>query len=238
MKARALVIAALFTALAVPSCKKKGQGQDAQGGFQQGQSGPYTPGGPDGGAGPQVATGPDGGAAPCQPGQPCQTQPGQVPPLGTVANDPNALQAIIAGALSGSAASLGLLTGGEMAPLEQGIKMKAQKDAKGMKPEGQLMSAKLQQDGHAQATITLQPGSCYTVIGFGQLGVFGYQINLLTAPPMPPQVLAQSQANSVDPTVGALPNCVQNPYPTPLSVIVDMHVTKGQGLVGAQLYRK
>lgn len=239
MKARALAIAALFAALALPSCKKKDQGQDAQ--FQQGQSGPYTPGAPDGGAaGPQVATGPDGGTAQpvCQPGQPCQTQPGQVPPLGAVGSDPNALQAIIAGALSGSAATLGLLTGGEMGPLEQGIKMKAAKDAKGMKAEGQLMTAKLQQDGHAQATITLQPGSCYTVIGFGQLGVFAYQINLLTAPPMPPQVLAQSQASSVDPTVGALPNCVKNPYPTPLNVIVDMHVTKGQGLVGAQVYRK
>lgn len=241
MKPSVALAGALLVALVIPSCKKKQQGQDAQSGYQQGQSGgQYGPGpatGPGPSTGPQLAA--DAGAPPvCQPGQPCQPQPGQVPPLGAVGSDPNALQALIAGALSGSAATLGLLTGGEMATLEQGIKMKAKTDAKGAKAEGQLMSAKLQQDGHAQASITLLPGSCYTVVGFGQPGVFAFQINLLTAPPMPPQVLAQSKADSVDPTVGPNETCVRNPYPTPLAVTVDMHVLKGQGLVGAQVYRK
>jgi len=237
MNRTAFVVGLLLAGLAVPSCKKKDQGQDAQ--FQQGQSGGmYNPSD----AGPaynQGAGAPDGGAQPvCQPGQPCQPQPGQVPPLGAVGSDPNALQSIIAGALSGTSATLGLLTGGEMGTLEQGIKMKAATDAKGMKPEGQLMSAKLQQDGHAQATITLEPGKCYTIVGFAQLGVMAYQINVLTAPPMPPQVLAQSKATGVDPTVGANENCVRDPYPTPLPVTVDMHVIQGQGLVGAQVYKK
>lgn len=229
---------ALLGALALTQCKKKDQGQGAQSGFQQGQSGgPYGPG-PGPTAGPTGA--PDAGGAPqaCQPGQPCQPQPGQVPALGSVGSDPNALQAIISGALAGGAATLGLLTGGETAQLEQGIKMKAQTDAKGKKADGQLMSAKLAQGGHAQADFTLQPGSCYTFIGFGNPGVFNYQINILTAPPMPPQVLAQSDADGVDPTVGPLEQCVKNPYPTPLAVKIDMHVIKGQGLVGAQAYKK
>jgi hypothetical protein len=155
-----------------------------------------------------------------------------------VGSDPNALQALIAGALSGGVASLGLLTGGETAQLEQGIKMKAQTEAKGKKPDGPLMSAKLQQGGHAQADFTLQPGGCYTFIGFANPGVFNYQINVLTAPPMPPQVLAQSDADSVDPTVGPLEQCVKNPYPTAMAVKLDMHLLKGQGLVGAQAYKK
>lgn len=227
----------VLSALALTQCKKKDQGQDAQ--FQQGQSGgPYGPGA-GGGPGPGPM-GPDGGPAPatCQPGQQCQPQPGQVPPLGNVANDPNALQSLIAGALAGGAATLGILTGGETAQLEQGIKMKAETEAKGKKPDGPLMSAKLQQGGHAQADFTLQPGSCYTFIGFGNPGVFQYQINILTAPPMPPQVLAQSEGGTVSPTVGANEKCVKNPYPTALAVKIDMHVLKGQGLVGAQAYKK
>lgn len=236
MTSRTAISVALLGALALTQCKKKDQGQDAQ--FQQGQSGGQY--GPGPGPGP-APVGPDGGTgAPgaCQPGQPCNPQPGQVPALGTVGSDPNALQAIIAGALSGGAATLGLLTGGETGQLEAGIKMKAGTDAKDKKADGQLMSAKLQQGGHAQADFTLQPGSCYTFIGFGNPGVFNYQINILTAPPMPPQVLAQSDADSVDPTVGPNEQCVKNPYPTPLAVKIDMHVLKGQGLVGAQAFKK
>ena len=59
----------------------------------------------------------------------------------------------------GYAATLGALTGGEQATLEQGIKMKAATDAKGMKPEGQLMSAKLQQDGHAENGMLTRAGA-------------------------------------------------------------------------------
>jgi hypothetical protein len=228
------ITALALALLALPECKKKDQGQ-APDGFQQAQSGPYAPAAPD--AGPTLAAS-DAGAPACQPGQPCQPEPGQVPPLGPVGSDPNALQQLIAGALSGSAATLGAFTGGEMNTLQAGIKMKAQTEAKGMKPEGQLMSAKLATDGHAQGDLTLQPGHCYTVVGFGNLGVFAYQINLITAPPMPPQVLAQSKAEGVDPVVGPNEQCVRNPYPTPLPVKVDMHVLKGQGLVGAQVYMK
>jgi hypothetical protein len=152
--------------------------------------------------------------------------------------DPNALQNLIAGALSGGAAALGALTGGEIAPIQQGIKSKAATHAKGMKPEGELMSAKLQQGAHAESSITLQPGSCYTIVGFGGLGVFDYQLNLMTSPPMPPQILAQSPAGSIDPVLGPNAECVKNPYPVPLVVKVDMVVLRGQGVVGAQVYKQ
>ncbi|MFO0566602.1 MAG: hypothetical protein U0263_13115 [Polyangiaceae bacterium] len=233
---KAVLVLACLGAIALTACKKKDQGQDAQ--FQQGQSsGGYTPGtGGPGGPGP---AGPDGGAPQtCPPGQPCQPQPGQVPPLGAIASDPNALQQILAGALAGTAATLGAFTGGEQAQLEAGVKMKAQTDAKGKVPDGPLMSAKLQQDGHAEAMFKLEPNRCYTFVGFGNPGVFVYQINVLTAPPMPPQVLAQSDADGGDPTVGPGDQCVRNPYPTAMQVKIDMHVIKGQGLVGAQAYRK
>jgi hypothetical protein len=161
-----------------------------------------------------------------------------VPPLGAVASDPQALQNIISGALAGAAANLGAVTGGELGPVEAGIKMKAQTEAKGMKPVGELQSAKLPQGGHAEGSLTLDPGGCYSIVGFGGLGVFQFQINVLTSPPLPPQVLAQSTADKNDPTVGPNEQCVKNPFPVPMIVKVDLHVIKGQGMVGAQAYKK
>jgi hypothetical protein len=173
---------------------------------------------------------------PQQQGQ--QPVPGQVPAIGAIMSDPSALQSIIAGALSAGAASMGGMTGGQTGPIEAGIQMREKTDAPGMQKEGQLMSANLQQDGHATGSATLQPGLCYTVIGFGGPGVFDYQVNLMTAPPLPPQILAQSPAGSVTPTVGPGDQCFRNPYPLPLTVTIDMHVLRGQGMVGAQLYKK
>jgi hypothetical protein len=173
-----------------------------------------------------------------QPAQASGAQPGQVAPLGAILSDPNALQNIIAGALAASSASLTALTGGEQAVLEQGIRMTAQRDAKGMKPEGKMISAKIAPGGHAESTVALRPGACYSVIGFGGPGVLSYQINLITVPPLPPQVLAQSDADGNDPAVGPNEKCIKNPYPLPMQLKVDMHVVKGQGLVGAQLFRK
>ncbi len=178
---------------AFSSCKKKANDPGAQSGFQQGQSGPYTSSSSASPNGPEIAGSPDAG---CEANQPCQPAPGQVPPLGTVGSDPNALTSLIAGALAGAAAQVGGFTpGGELAPVEQGIKMQAKTEAKGMRPEGQLMHAKLGTDGHAEGSMTLEPNRCYTIVGFGGLGVLAYQINIITAPPLPPQVLAQSGAD-------------------------------------------
>jgi hypothetical protein len=228
------MIFALLPALVV-GCKKSNEqppAQDGQG-FTQGQSTGYPAG--EGGTGAQTGQTPVGQTPP--PAD-AGAQPGQTPQLGSVATDPNVLQNILAGALAGGAASLGALTGGELGTIQEGIKMNAKTHAKGMQPEGQLMSAKLQQDGHAQAPLTLEAGKCYTIVGFGGMGVFDFRINLISAPPAPPQVLAQSSGNGAAPVVGSGEQCIRNPLPTPMVVNVDMHVAKGTGMVGAQAYRK
>jgi hypothetical protein len=107
-----------------------------------------------------------------------------------------------------------------------------------MKPVGELMSAKLQMNGHAEGSLMMEPGGCYTIVGFAGLGVSSYQINLITAPPLPPQVLAQSPAGTVNPVLGPNEQCVMTPSPLPLLVKVDMVVLAGQGMVGAQVYKK
>jgi hypothetical protein len=226
------------------ACGKSGERQDPQAaqGFQRGQPGQQAYGSqpaPQQASVQQASTSPTA-PAPARPSSPpgSQTAPGQVAPLGAILSDPNTLQNIIAGALAGGAASVSGLVGGELGPIEQGIRMKAQQEAKGRKPTGELMTARLAQDGHAQGALTLEPGRCYTVIGFGGFGVFQFQINLISSPPMPPQVLAQSGADKSDPTIGANEQCIKNPFPLPMQVKVDMHVVRGQGLVGAQAYRK
>jgi hypothetical protein len=228
IRAKCFCVVALGALVAV-GCKKNNQPAQSPEGFQPGQPG-Y---GPQQGYPPQGYPPPQASAAPS-----ASAAPGQATPLGAILSNPAALQNIISGALAGGAATLSALTGGELGPIQQGIKQQASVDAKGMKPDGQLMSAKLAQDGHAQGALTLQPGHCYTVVGFGSFGVFAYQVNLISEPPLPPQVLAQSADNGVTPVVGAGAQCIRDPYPLPMNVKVDMHVIKGQGMVGAQAYVK
>ena len=161
-----------------------------------------------------------------------------MPPLGAVLADRNALENIVSGMLAGTAASLSPLTGGERAPLEEGIRIRAESDARGMKPDGPLITARLGPDGHAAASLELAAGACYTFVGFGGPGVLGYEINLLTAPPLPPQVLAQGTRAAPHPTVGPNDQCIRHPYPLPMRIRVDLHVVRGQGLVAARAYRK
>jgi hypothetical protein len=38
--------------------------------------------------------------------------------------------------------------------------------------------------------------------------------------------------------VGPNDQCIKNPFPLPMAVKVDMHVLKGQGMVGSQVFKK
>ena len=100
------------------------------------------------------------------------------------------------------------------------------------------MSARLGTDGHATAALELAAGACYTFVGFGGPGVLGYELNLLTAPPLPPQVLAQGTRGAPHPTVGPNEQCIRHLYPLPMRIKIDLHVVRGQGMVAARAYRK
>ncbi|MCB9584138.1 MAG: hypothetical protein H6718_02015 [Polyangiaceae bacterium] len=215
------LVAAVAVSLIQVGCRKKEEEQEPQSAYQQQQPYGQQP------YGQQPTAQPSATAAP------------PANPLGAIFSDPNALQGILSGALAGGQATLGAVTGGELGPVQSGIQMNAGTSAKGARADGELMSAKLQQDGHAQATFTLMPGKCYTFIGFGGLGVFEFQINITTAPPLPPQVLAQSAPGAGNqPVVGPNEQCLRSPSPIAMPVTVDMHVVKGQGMVGAQAYSK
>jgi hypothetical protein len=204
------------------ACKKNDQPAQSQ----------YQPGTQCGGMG-QPACAPQCGGV----GQPPCAQP-QPTATTTATADPNAnpMQALITGFMSAAQASLGAVTGGEIGPVQGGIQLKAKEDAKGMKPVGQLLSGKLQQGGHAQGDVTLQPNKCYTVVGFGGFGVTRYQINLIL--PVVNTVLAQSPDGGPAPTLGPNEQCYRNSSPVPVPAKVDMFLVAGQGIVGAQVYEK
>lgn len=159
-------------------------------------------------------------------------------PFGTILSDPRSIHQILSGALSGSSAAFGSLVGGEAKVIQQGILIKAQTDATEMVPATAMMTARLSAGRHAHAKLILEPGVCYTTVGFSAPGVFDYQLHMIASPPLPPQVLAQSVAGRPDPTLGAGGNCIRNPYTTPIEVTIDMHVRSGQGLVGAQTFQR
>jgi hypothetical protein len=164
--------------------------------------------------------------------------PNTITPLGTISGDPRTLENIVTNALAAGAVVLAPLAGGEQKPLEDGIRLRADSQAPGMTPQGALMTARLSAGGHAATLVKLDAGACYTIVGFGGPGVLAYQINVLTAPPLPPQVLAQSAADAPHPTVGSGAHCLRHPYPLPMQVRIDLHVVQGRGLVAARTYKK
>src|SRR5262245_33875010 len=106
-------------------------------------------------AAPNAAPSPSSASAPPPAAAP-PSRGGQagVPPLAAIVGDQTTLENIISGALAGGSATLGTLLGGEVTALAEGIKLRAQTEAKGMKPVGELMSARLGSDSHAQASLS------------------------------------------------------------------------------------
>ena len=163
---------------------------------------------------------------------------GQVAPLGVVVSDPARAEDILAGALGGGVVTLGLPSGGDGEVIERRIDEAARTAARGMTPVGEVMFAQLTTDGHARGALTMQPGACYTVVGFGASGVLEFQVNVLTSPPIPPQILAQSVPADATAVVGGDDQCIRSRYATPFDVGIDLHVVRGQGAVGARVYAK
>jgi hypothetical protein len=234
-------VAIVLTLLGI-SCSKEGEqappnslkfdGSIGQGGQTGGQVVPQAAGQPSYGELSQQ------GGQTGQPNSAAAGQPNAVNPIGAILSNPQMLQQIVTGALAAGAAQMGGVTGGELGPIEAGIKMKAPQVAKGMKPVGPLMSARISQGQHAQSPLQLEAGVCYAIIGFGGSGVFKYQINVLTAvvAGAQPQVVAQSPDTASDPVVGGPSSCIRTMIP--MAVNVDMYVPMGQGMVGAQVYKK
>jgi hypothetical protein len=160
-------------------------------------------------------------------------------PLGSVVTtDPNQLAAIFAQAAQAGQAMLqqpGAVLGD---PVEIGIKALAIKHAQNESPEGAIAKAQLQEGGHSEFMLPMQPGKCYTVIGFSPTGqVKNVDLHLL-APPFYNVLAGQDVTDNNSPVIGSTPNPMCPIIPVALTYKVDIFARTGSGNVGVQIFSK
>jgi hypothetical protein len=160
-------------------------------------------------------------------------------PLGpVVTTDPNQLAQLFSQAAAAGQAMLqtpGAVPGD---PVEAGIKIAAAKHAVGEQPQGQMAKGTLQEGGHQEFMVTMQPGNCYTIIGYSPPGqVKNVDLHLL-APPFYNMLAGQDVTDNNTPTIGSTPNAMCPVIPVPLQYKVDITARTGSGAVGVQVYSK
>ena len=149
------------------------------------------------------------------------------------------LSTLVSGALAQGAAviaSMGASAGSD--PLDNGLKSVAGQQAPGMKPDAPATKMTLGPGAHGEASVTLRPGKCYTIVAFGNLGVQKVAIRLLPPPPAPPQPLFEGVTSGPTATIGAKDQCIRSPGPAATPLKLDVEMKQGQGQVGVQAYSK
>lgn len=161
--------------------------------------------------------------------------PPSVAPMGSVyTTDPNALAQLLAAAAAAGSAWFAPM--GADDPVEIGIRAAAAKVAPGMSPEGEMAKGVVQEDGHVDFLVHMDPSRCYTIVAYGQ-GVQDLDLNLLV-PPLYTTLSAQDGMTGPTAVIGAAPKPLCPVLPFTIPYKVDMHAKKGGGSVGAQVYSK
>jgi hypothetical protein len=121
---------------------------------------------------------------------------------------------------------------------DAGLLATAAKAAPGMQPDGQVTRADLKEGEHTVQLVTLQPGRCYTVVGFSPAGqIKDLDLHLL-APPF--YVTSGGDDTTADnaPVIGKAPSPICPLSPIPLAYKLDVHAKKGAGKIAVQLFSK
>jgi hypothetical protein len=122
--------------------------------------------------------------------------------------------------------------------LDQGLAANAARFAPDMQPEGWPAKPVLEQGGRAELAFIMQPGRCYTVVGFSPQGaVTNLDLLLLTAP-LYAQPIAQDATTDGSPSIGAAPAPLCPDLPNPVQARLDIVATQGRGPVAVQLFSK
>jgi hypothetical protein len=118
------------------------------------------------------------------------------------------------------------------------IRERAKKQAKGMKPHGDFFGAVVEEGGTVEQTIMIDAGKCYGVIAMGSPSVGELDIQIQAKPglvPLPGPVIA------VDSNTGpeaAVSPCWKNPFPLSFPAVVVLKATRGSGPIGGQTFVK
>jgi len=117
----------------------------------------------------------------------------------------------------------------------------AQKHARGMKAEGDMLGAALNEGQVIEQQFMMNPGKCYTIIAMGLPMVQEVDIALAGVTPIPgaPTLpLAADTTTGTTAVLGDSPNCYKYAFPMPAMAKITVKASKGSGAVGAQLYVK
>jgi hypothetical protein len=222
-----------------PNNFQGGYGQQPQPGYQQQPAGQP-------GYQPQPAGQP--GYQPQPAGQPAPAATGQPAPAGTGTGffglPIPAIPGFGAPAATGTAAG-GTAPAGGAAASNPSVAMLApslvplqQKYAPGAQKEGEAIGGMLNEGQSSEQQVTLQAGKCYTGIGAGAPTISELVVELVTPPPMPPQVMSASTPGPMQVVMAAQPNCFRNPFPMGGPAVFRVTARKGSGPAIAQLYAK
>jgi hypothetical protein len=123
-------------------------------------------------------------------------------------------------------------TGGDA--LAKGVRDAAKKLPAGMQPDGPLAMGSLKEKGHLQTDITLQPGKCYSIVGFSKK-VKDLDLYLF----VPPGVLSgQDLTDDNKPIIGGAPQPMCPVSTTAVTYKLDIFADQGAGDVAVQLFSK
>lgn len=126
-----------------------------------------------------------------------------------------------------------------MQAMQDFIKARAKKEARGMKPHGDFFGGVVEEGKTVEHTMMIDSGRCYAVIAMGSPGVAELDIQIQAKPglpvPLPGPVIA------VDSNTGpeaAVSPCWKNPFPLSFPAVVVLKATRGKGPIGGQVYVK
>jgi hypothetical protein len=158
-----------------------------------------------------------------------------VAPLGQVLmTDSGAIQKLYDATNAAPAATLKAngSTGGDA--LAKGVRDLAKKLPGGMKPEGPLAVGSLKEKQHLQTDVTLQPGKCYSIVGFSK-NVKDLDLYLF----VPPGILSgQDVSDDNRPIIGGAPQPMCPVSASAITYKLDIFADQGGGDVAVQLFSK
>lgn len=124
------------------------------------------------------------------------------------------------------------------AAIDLAIKAAAAKEAPNMAAEGVPLRASLNENGTTSVVVTMQPGRCYTMIGFSPTGqVTNLELKLMA----PPYTLEAGRSGASDknmPIIGRGKNAQCPLLPIAVGYRVDARAAKGAGRIGVQVFSR
>lgn len=119
-------------------------------------------------------------------------------------------------------------------PLAKGVRDAGKKLSAGMAPDGPLAMGSVKEKQHLQTDVTLQPGKCYSIVGYSKK-IKDLDLYLL----LPPGILSgQDLTDDNKPIIGGPPQPMCPISQTAVTYKLDIFADQGSGDVAVQVFSK